>query len=160
MLGLNLRMTEIQAAIALAQLQRRGVLIGSRVELAEELTHMMANIPDLQLPTVREGCKHVYYMHATLVLNGDRDWFVKVLNAEGVPVKAGYVTPLYRIPAFNRAAPSSCPVTERVESQIVTFEVCRYDPSRRQLKEMKDAFLKVEEAFVKREKTSEERISA
>lgn len=145
--GLNLRMTETTAAIALAQLAKREQIIASRVELAEELTHMVANIPGVRPTIVREGCKHVYYLWS-LLLDHDRDWFVRAMNAEGVPLRAGYVTPLYKMPAFKQDA--HCPVTEDVEKRIALFEVCAWDPSRAHMRQMREAFEKIGEAYAKK----------
>ncbi len=151
-LGLNLRMTEVTAAIALAQLAKREQIISSRIELAEDLTDMVKDIPGLRPPVVREGCRHVYYVHAML-LDHDRDWFVKAMQAEGVPLKAGYVKPLYKLPAFKQD--TYCPITEAVEKRIVLFEVCGHDPSAVQRKQMREAFSKVGEAYAKKQVQSE-----
>jgi perosamine synthetase len=140
--GLNLRMTEVTAAIALAQLRRRTEIMDGRIAFAEQLTEMVKMIPSVRPPVVREGCTHSYYIHASL--SDDRDWIVQALNAEGVQMRAGYVTPLYKLPAFKGP---SLPVTESVESRIMTFEVCGYDPTPEQLKQMRTAFEKVGEAY-------------
>ncbi len=147
-LGLNLRMTEVTAAIALAQLARRDEIISSRIELAEELTDMARSTIGGWPPVVRDGCKHVYYVWA-LQLDHDRDWFVDAMKAEGVPLKAGYVKPLYRLPAFKQDA--HCPVTEAVDKRIVLFEVCGWDPSKAHRLQMREAFKKVGEAYAKKQ---------
>jgi len=152
--GLNLRMTEITAAIALAQLSKREAIITGRIELAEELTHMVKDIPWIMPPIQREGCKHVYYMWAAEVVR-DRDWVVKALRAEGVPVRAGYVEPLYNLPAFKRfKGHGSFPITEEVNSKLMLFEVCAYDPSRSHMKAMAEAFKKVGDALEKRQEAA------
>ena len=152
--GLNLRMTEVTAAIALAQVSRRDELINSRIELAMELTKMVGPYAceDLRLPVTRDGCKHVYYCWPLLVKK-ERDFFVQALCAEGVPVRAGYVKPLYQMPAFRQET-GSWPVTAKVESEIVLFEVCAHDPSKEQLVQIKEAFDKVCTAWHKRIKST------
>ena len=151
--GLNLRMTEVDAAIALAQLERGRELVASRVELAEKMTHMVVNYPGLVPPLVREGCDHSYYMWA-LTVEKDRDWFVRAMNAEGVPLNRGYVSPLYNLPAFERYK-SSCPVAEWLHRYaLATFEICAYDPTAEQLREMQDAFDKVGEEYARRGRES------
>ena len=152
--GLNLRMTEVTAAIALAQVRRRDALINSRIELAMELTKMVEPYAceDLRLPVTRGGCKHVYYCWPLLVRK-EREFFVQALCAEGVPVRAGYVKPLYQMPAFRQET-GSWPVTAKVESEIVLFEVCAHDPSKEQLVQMKEAFDKVCTAWHKRIKST------
>jgi dTDP-4-amino-4,6-dideoxygalactose transaminase len=150
-IGLNLRMTETTAAIALAQLTKREQIIAGRIALAEELTHLAKGIPFVKPPSVREGCKHVYYLWA-LEVQRDRDWFVKALRAEGLPIKAGYVTPLYKLPAFERfRRKATFPVTEEVNDKIVLFEICAHDPSSKQRRQIKEAFDKVGEGMTLRQ---------
>lgn len=142
--GLNLRMSEVSAAIVLAQLARREQIISSRVELAEEMTAMVKGIPGLRAPVVREGCKHVYYAWP-LLIDHDRDWLVQKLNHYGIPMKAGYVEPLYRLPAFKQDA--HCPVVEDVQRKIALFEICTHDPTALQRSMMWDVFRQVGEEY-------------
>lgn len=147
--GLNLRMTEVTAAICLAQLAKREKIIAERIEIAETLTDAVKGLPGLKAPLVREGCKHVYYCWALTVddsqdfyLGDKRDWFVDAMVAEGVPMSKGYVEPLYHLPAFERFK-TSCPNAELAHKTIALYENCAWTPTSRQLKQMKEAFHKV-----------------
>lgn len=152
-LGLNLRMTETTAAIALAQLAKREQIISGRIELAEEMTDMVRYIPGLLQPIAREDCKHVYYSWAIL-LEHDRDWFVNQMVSEGVPLKAGYVTPLHLMPVLAHWNAFKLPVVEAVEKKIAIFEICGWDPTSLQRKQMREAFQRVGEKYAMREGTS------
>jgi len=144
-IGLNLRMTEVTAAIALAQLQRAYGIMGERIELAERLTETVKDLPGITPPVVREGCRHVYYCWAAKLDDGiDRDLFVKAMNAEGVPLRAGYMKPLYTLPAFKQYA-RECPVCEDVESRLVLYENCSWSPTNEQIKQFSNASAKVME---------------
>lgn len=143
-IGLNLRMTEVTASIALSQLARKNEIISGRIEQAEDLTDMIANIPGIRPPVIREGYTHVFYSWA-IMLDHDRDWFVRAMNAEGVPLKAGYLEPLYRLPAFKRDL--RLPVVEAVEKNIVLFENCTYDPTDEQRWQIREAFKKVGQVY-------------
>lgn len=132
--GLNLRMTEFTAAMAAVQLDKADDIIASRIALAHELNDM---VRDFWIPPLAEG-KHVYYIWAVRV--GNRDKVVDFLCSEGIPVRAGYVDPLYRLPAFSDWA-SPCPVAERAHDQdLMIFEICSWDPNKEQLKAMKEIF--------------------
>lgn len=147
--GLNLRMTEVEAAICLSQLNKVAQMVESRRELAEFLTGCVVNYPGLVPPLVREDCDHAYYMWG-LTVERERDWFVEAMKAEGVPMNKGYVPPLYRLPAFSKYK-AHCPTAEWLHDvALCTFEVCAYDPSGEQKRQIKDAFDKVGEAYVKR----------
>jgi perosamine synthetase len=147
--GLNLRMTEVEAAIALSQLNKVKRLVEGRRELAEFLTECVVNYPGLIPPLVREDCDHAYYIWA-LTVERERQWFVRAIRAEGVPMNYGYVEPLYRLPAFSKYK-AHCPTAEWLHDvALCTFEVCAYDPSAKQKREIRTAFDKVGEAYVKR----------
>jgi len=147
--GLNLRMTEVTAAIARAQLAKKDRIIASRIELAEELTDMVRPYSEwCRPPVVREGCQHVYYCWPLLIPSRQRDRFVDAINAEGVPLRKGYVTPLHKFPGFQFER-SNCPKTEMVEDMIALFEVCAWDPTAAQRKQMQEAFAKCCEFFSK-----------
>lgn len=144
--GLNLRMTEITAAIALVQLRKAPQIIADRVGLAESLTRAVKGISGLTPPVVRDGCTHVYYLWA-LKITDRRDEFVHAMQAEGVPLRAGYVDPLYRLPAFSQFA-RSCPVAERMhDKELALFEICAFDPTPEQIAQIGNAFHKVAEGL-------------
>lgn len=138
-LSLNLRMTEVTAAIALAQLAKREKIITERIEIAETLTAMVRGLPGLTPPVVREGCRHVFYCWA-LKIDQQRDWFVQTMQSFGVPLRAGYVDPLYRLPAFAKYA-TPCPIAERMhDRELVLYENCAWSPTAEQLTQMGEAF--------------------
>lgn len=132
-LGLNLRMTEVTAAIALNQLKKADEIISSRIELAHELSDM---VKDFWIPPVEYG-KHVYYHWAVRVPN--RDAVCNYLRLEGIPVRNGYVKPLYNIPAFQ-AWEIVCPNAERAHKELMIFETCAWDPTKEQRREMREIF--------------------
>lgn len=145
--GLNLRMTEVTAAILLAQLKKQKKIMDRRICIGGILTGFaLPFFPYLVPPVFRKGCKHVYYMWA--MKTDDRRWVVDALNAEGFPIMPGYVNPLYNLPAF-KADP--VPVTERMQNEaLCTFEVCGYELGTKELRCVKAAFEKVGEEYLKR----------
>jgi len=147
--GLNLRMTEVEAAIAYVQMVRLDSILAERIEQAEQLTDMVAGNWGILPPLVRTGFKHVYYVWSLLIYK-DREWFVKAMNAEGFPLKAGYVEPLYRLKAFS-GYEGTAPEAERLhDSTLCIFENCAFDPTTQQMKQIREAFVKVGEEYAKR----------
>ena len=106
MVGLNLRMTEVEAAIAHEQLRKMDALNRVRIEHVEYLNSRLAGCPGLVMPAVRPDCTHVYYMHAIKLIEQlagcSRGAFTRALNAEGIPIREGYVRPLYLEPLFQK----------------------------------------------------------
>lgn len=143
--GLNLRMSEPTAAIACSQLERARPIIQSRITLASALTEMFSGVPWIAPYMSDKNCENVYYVWAARVGGGPwrRDCLVRLLNTRGFPMRLGYSKPLHRIftPEREQAhwRESPCPVTDRMEDEeLITFEVCAYDPNRRLLKQMRD----------------------
>lgn len=159
-IGLNLRMTEVTAAIACAQTERADAIIQSRIDLAEQLMVGLKSNPLIQLREPRMGCRCVYYVLPMQVSPGiSRDWVLSELGSWGVPLVGGYVAPLYKLPAFSRQQPNvTCPVAERMHRKTLAyFEVCAYDPNREQIQEIIDAFARVWDSACQKATTLEAR---
>ena len=103
-IGQNLRMTEMEAAVALCQFHKLDELNASRIKLAERLTDGLCEITGITPPIVRDNCKHVYYFYVmkydSTVTGLSRDKFVKAVNAEGYYIREGYLRPIYLEPMF------------------------------------------------------------
>lgn len=105
MVGFNYRMTEIEAAIAFEQLKKLSTLVYSRQDNANYLQDCLVNIPEIEVPALPDYIEHGYYIFPIKLnlekLGGARDTFVSALRAEGIPVGAGYVEPIYLQPMYQ-----------------------------------------------------------
>lgn len=96
-LGMNLRMGEIEAAIGSVQLQKIDNLIGSRRAAGLYLSDGLKNFLGLEVAHIPPGYRHSFYV-CGLILNYDsnphlpsRDTLISALRAEGVPgLMSGY----------------------------------------------------------------------
>ncbi len=92
----NYQMTELQAAVALAQLEKLPGIVGRRRELGDRLTAMLGAVPGIGTQTVPEGCKHSYFLYLFRVrealLGVTAAEFSMALEAEGIPNKARLIT--------------------------------------------------------------------
>jgi dTDP-4-amino-4,6-dideoxygalactose transaminase len=107
-LGSNLRITEFQAAILLAQLGRLEEQIARRQQSAALLDEALAGIPAIrQLATAPRMTRRSYHLYvfrlAAAELGITRTQFLKALQAEGVPASEGWYRPLYRNGVFSNA---------------------------------------------------------
>jgi perosamine synthetase len=66
-LGKNYRMTNIQAAIGLAQVEKIEETVNKKRWLAGEYQKRLVNIPGLQLPVEKEWAKNVYWMYGIVL---------------------------------------------------------------------------------------------
>jgi dTDP-4-amino-4,6-dideoxygalactose transaminase len=106
-LGSNLRLTEFQAALLLAQLGRLEGHTLRRQANARILDEGLAGIPGIitleQDPRMTRRSYHLYCFRLDLRRLGvPRERFLQALAAEGVPAWAGYDKPLYANPLFTQ----------------------------------------------------------
>jgi dTDP-4-amino-4,6-dideoxygalactose transaminase len=121
MVGFNMRMTEIQAAIVDKQLDKLFSFILERRYNVEEIQVALSDIPFIKNTTERKGAFHSYYVQgfyydqsktAALGINEGvhRDKFLAAVTAELSGEKSrpsrpliggGYIKPLYRMPLFQ-----------------------------------------------------------
>jgi dTDP-4-amino-4,6-dideoxygalactose transaminase len=101
--GLNLRMTEFQASLLLAQMTRIEAQSKRRSENAQYLSNLLREIPGIAPARMYDSCTrnayHLYmFRYAKEQFAGlPRAKFLKALEAEGVPASGGY-SPLNKEP--------------------------------------------------------------
>jgi perosamine synthetase len=152
-IGQNLRMTEMEAAVALCQFRKLDLLNTSRIKLAERLTEGLKNINGITPPMVRKDYKHVYYFYVMKydanITGLSREKFVKAINAEGYYIRAGYLRPIYLEPMFTKKIcfgkdgypftvnsrnseiiyePGLCPVCEKLNDEQIILTNIIYPP--------------------------------
>jgi dTDP-4-amino-4,6-dideoxygalactose transaminase len=105
--GLNLRLTEMQAALLIAQMTRLEEQSRQRDTNAAHLTARLRDIPGILPARTYEGCtRNAYHLYmfrydATAFAGLSRGAFLKALRAEGVPASGGY-SPLDKEPFLAR----------------------------------------------------------
>lgn len=118
LLGSNLRLTEFQGALLLAQLERLDEQTTTREARAKVLDRELGAIPGVRLcrpdPRMTRRGYHLYTItFDTESLGASRDAISAALKAEGVPVVPPYPYPLYKNPLFMRRGegPDHCPLS-------------------------------------------------
>lgn len=105
-IGQNLRITEIQAAIAYHQFKKIKNLNNKRIELANRISKGLESVDGIDAPFIRTGCKHVYYFYVMQYdekkIGIKREDFVKAVNEEGYYLRSGYLKPLHLEPIFKK----------------------------------------------------------
>ena len=121
----NYRMTEIQAAIGLAQLQRLEEMTNQRRETARLYDEGIAANGFVR-PAVMEEATHVYHQYTLRVAAGSqhrRDVVRARLNESGVSTAVYYPIPVHRQPAYREFAGVDCPVAEQAASDMFSIPV-------------------------------------
>lgn len=149
LIGYNFRMTELSAAIARVQLSDIERHLQAREKVAKLLNNAVGGLSGFLAPLVPEGWRHNYYCWPLRIdekqLGVRRETVARALAAEGMPVREGYVRPLYMLPVFqqrraigrdgwpfnltNRGYEAGlCPVAERVESnELLLFLISAWN---------------------------------
>lgn len=109
--GANLRLTEFQAALLMAQMERLEIQSKRRDENAALLTSLLRQIPGIAPAALHPGSTrsawHLYMLRydAAQFHGLSRAKFLKALNAEGIPASSGY-TPLNKQPFLTNVLQS------------------------------------------------------
>ncbi|MGH2398572.1 MAG: DegT/DnrJ/EryC1/StrS family aminotransferase, partial [bacterium] len=122
-IGYNYRLTEMAAAMGLAQLERLEQRNASRRRNAGRLTAAFAGLPWLLPPVEPAGYHHVYNQY-TVQVKADRDAFIRHLGARGVGSRIYYPQLIPHSPAYRRLGyGGSFPVAEQLTKQVVSLPV-------------------------------------
>ncbi len=100
--GYNYRMTNIQAAIGLAQFERIDELAEMRRRNAHLYNEYLGDVPGISLPVEKEWAKNVYWMYSILIedeFGMSRDELMDRLIAYGVDTRTFFV-PMHEQPVF------------------------------------------------------------
>ncbi len=115
-LGHNFRMTELQAAIGLAQLTKLDALLQERQKLANQYHDLFA-AAGLESPEGLNQKGNSYFLYSLLIPH--RDAVIKRLKQVGIDTRACYPLPLYDQPIFRSQHRPHCPVTETICASIL-----------------------------------------
>ena len=128
MLGYNLRMTSIAAALGRIQLRRLGEMNAARRRNAEAMTRVLRGTC-LKPPVERPGTLHVYHQYVVRVTRGcsvDRDRLVELLYSHGVGAAVHYPRTIPEQPLYRRlgiTCPRGCPEAEKAAREMLSLPV-------------------------------------
>lgn len=128
-LGHNYRMTEMQAAIGVIQLQRLPKNVERRRENAAILTEKLEKTKKLILPFETEDRRHAWHLYTVRVKGankGRRNKIIEYLRSRRVSAAAYYPTPIHLLPYYRRMADSvrgALTNTEKASSQVISLPV-------------------------------------
>ncbi|MCE5322306.1 DegT/DnrJ/EryC1/StrS family aminotransferase [bacterium] len=115
-IGSNLRLTEFQAAILLAQLTRLESQTMKRMQSVKIIEDVLRDVPGIHLTRhddrMTRRSYHFYPFRLDLKRLGmSRARFIEACEAEGIPLSPGYTMPLYKNPMFlqEKEGPANCP---------------------------------------------------
>lgn len=160
MVGMNLRMTEMQAAIMSEQIQKLDQLNAHRIRNANFIANNLIEFPGITPSVSRPGADHVYYVQPFQfnqeIIGVHRDRFIDAVKAElaprglreneGVPINKGYVKPLYRFPCFEDRNIEPLPNVEWLQNEsFFSHLLLAYPTTREDCQDIINAFCRVYE---------------
>lgn len=127
--GYKYNMTDIQAALGVAQLKKVDWMHARRKRIAEQYSESFAHLREIQTPQVkcdRDSAWHLYVIRLDLAaLTIDRNQFIEELRSMGVMASVHFI-PLYRHPYYANEfqyRPNHFPVSERAYDEIVSLPI-------------------------------------
>jgi len=124
-LGYNFRMSDIIAALGIAQLKKIDKIIEMRRKNAEYVTNKLSKIDVIITPNPPEDYFHVYQMYTIRVKEGERmrDDLMKYLAEKGIATKV-YFYPVHLTQFYKREfgyKGGELPTTEELADQVLTL---------------------------------------
>ena len=125
--GLNARLSELHAAVALHSLDHLEEWSEQRNAIANRYRRGLGSLPGLSFQQVPPGSRSSFKDFTILVdeavFGCSRDALTAALAAEGVPTRRYYSPPLHRQKAFRDQATKDLPVTDRLARQVVSLPI-------------------------------------
>lgn len=122
MLGFNLRMTDIAAAIGLAQLEKLDGFNASRQKNAAMLSEGLKSISGIVPATTREGYTHVFHQYTIRAQN--RDKLADFLKEKGIGTGVHYPIPIHKQPYYMELGyKDSLPISDKAAEEVLSLPV-------------------------------------
>jgi perosamine synthetase len=119
-LGFNYRMSDVQAAIGVAQLAKLDGLLARRRAVADRYDAAFRQLPEVQVPARPPYAEHAFQSYGLMLTPActhDRNDLLRALVDRGISCRRG-IPPIHREPLYReRFGAVSLPVTEEVASR-------------------------------------------
>lgn len=128
-LGFNYRMTDIQSALALSQLDRIDELTLKRQKIAGIYNEAFGKIPGLIIPMVAKEATHVYHQYTLRVTKDfrmSRDELKEYLQRNGIQSGIYYPLPLYTFSHIRKSLENNkniFPKTKLATTEVLSIPV-------------------------------------
>jgi perosamine synthetase len=119
-IGFNYRMTEMQAALGISQMERIREILKQKRAVARGLTERLRAVPEIQLPHEPEKCLHTYMLYTLRLQDRERrDALSSGLWKAGIENRV-YFPPVHLQPVFC-ALGVRLPVTEHISDTVLSI---------------------------------------
>jgi perosamine synthetase len=122
-IGYNYRMTNVAAAVGLAQLEKVDWHLGRRLEVARWYRDRLSGRPELTWQAEQEWAKHAYWMFTILLDDGvpvERDQVISMLLERGIETRPIFY-PVHILPPYEQLSATSFPIAERIARRGISL---------------------------------------
>lgn len=127
MLGTNYRMTEIQAAIGIVQLDRLPDFFDKRSKNAKRLTENLETTEKIELPPKLNNRTHSWYLYTVRIKDASeekRNRIIAQMRSSGIGAEAYYPIPINEMPYYRREfGIFNLPETEIAAKQVISLPI-------------------------------------
>jgi len=117
-LGYNYRLTNLQAALGVAQMEKIETILEKKIEIAKIYSAQLQNIPGITLPPQNGWAKNVYWMYSILVdereYGLDRDSVMTYLEEEDIETRP-FFPPVHTQPIYHTG--QKLPISENLSKK-------------------------------------------
>lgn len=118
--GYNWRLSELQAAMGVCQLDRLDQILATKAANARALEGLLGEVADLQLPTVAPGRTHPFTIYTLKMSPQARARAAAALDDAGIESRL-YFPPAHREPAFSEGPTPELPVTDSLDGRLLSI---------------------------------------
>ena len=117
-IGFNYRMTNLQAALGVAQLKKIDYFISKKRKIAKTYNSLFEGIDKVVCPPEMPWAKSVYWLYSILInysktsIN-NRDKLMEMLAQRGIETRPLFY-PIHEMPPYKKYSQGRCPVAEKI----------------------------------------------
>jgi len=127
--GYKYNMTDISAALGLAQLKKCNEFHRKREEIANKYTQSFKEVPEIKIPVIRENGTHAWHLYVIQLnlkmLKINRAQFIEKMKENGIGCSVHFI-PLHLHPYYKNTfgfKPKDFPVASYVYERIVSLPI-------------------------------------
>lgn len=121
-LGFNYRITDIQCALGISQMDKLPEFLNKRKNIAARYNEAFAGNDNIQIPYQELGCDNAWHLYVIRIKNGKRKEVFEKLRKAGIGVNVHYI-PVYQHPYYrnNGYKDTICPNAEKYYKECISL---------------------------------------
>ena len=127
-LGFNYRLTDMQSALGVSQLNKLDRFIARRKEISSLYTRLLSKYPFIKTPVVAQGCESAWHLYPVRIdfneVGASKKEFFELMKSIGINLQVHYIPvhlqPYYRALGFK---PGDFPAAESFYSEEVSLPI-------------------------------------